>query len=115
MPDGAPPNQHPSRRSFGTARRIRTFARKPLGLNPSSGRSCPDPGRLSTFGVSGLYPCRRLTYRGACKVHPGTGSVAGQTSMKDFPIGPTHASSIGAGRGTPGVASAVGGHPHLRS
>jgi len=23
-------------------------------------------GRLSTFGVSGLYPCRRLTYRGAC-------------------------------------------------
>jgi hypothetical protein len=53
--------QHPSRQSFGTARRIRTFVRKPLGLNPYAGRSCPDPGRLSTFRVSGLYPCRRLT------------------------------------------------------
>jgi hypothetical protein len=61
-----PVTSHPSRRSFGTARRIRLFIRKPLGLNPSTGRSCPDPGRLSTFGVSGLYPCRRLTYRGAC-------------------------------------------------
>jgi len=34
--DGPTKNRqtHPSRRSFGTARRIRTFARKPLGLNP---------------------------------------------------------------------------------
>jgi hypothetical protein len=52
--------------SFGTARRIRNLVRKPLGLNPYAGRSCPDPGRLSTFGVSGLCPCRRLTYRGTC-------------------------------------------------
>src|SRR5580698_4151931 len=58
---------HPHRRSFGTARRIRCCTRKPLGLNPYVGKSCPDPGRLSTFGVSGLYPCRRLTYRGACR------------------------------------------------
>ena len=66
MKDSTPTAAHPSRRSFGTARRIRSSIRKPLGLNPWSGKSCPDPGRLSTFGVSGLYPCRRLTYRGAC-------------------------------------------------
>src|SRR5579875_3013205 len=65
-PDERPPDPHPSRRSFGTARRIRTVDRKPLGLNPWAGKSCPDPGRLSTFGVSGLCPCRSLTYRGAC-------------------------------------------------
>src|ERR1700734_430083 len=40
--------------------------RSHLGSTLGSGKSCPDPGRLSTFGVSGLYPCRRLTYRGAC-------------------------------------------------
>src|ERR1700752_4664384 len=56
----------PSRRSFGTARRIRTISGSHLGSTLGSGKSCPDPGRLSTFGVSGLYPCRRLTYRGAC-------------------------------------------------
>lgn len=38
--------------------------RSHLGSTLGSGKSCPDPGRLSTFGVSGLYPCRRLTYRG---------------------------------------------------
>ena len=38
-----------------------------LGSTLGSGKSCPDPGRLSTFGVSGLCPCRRLTYRGACE------------------------------------------------
>src|ERR1700722_12663603 len=57
---------HPSRRSFGTARRIWNITRSHLGSTLGSGKSCPDPGRLSTFGVSGLYPCRRLTYRGAC-------------------------------------------------
>jgi hypothetical protein len=39
-----------------------------LGSPLGSGKSCPDPGRLSTFGVSGLCPCRRLTYRGACSL-----------------------------------------------
>jgi hypothetical protein len=29
-----PTDTHPSRRSFGTARRIQKFIRKPLGLNP---------------------------------------------------------------------------------
>src|ERR1700758_5058329 len=43
-----------------------TSPRSHLGSTLGSGKSCPDPGRLSTFGVSGLYPCRRLTYRGAC-------------------------------------------------
>jgi hypothetical protein len=57
---------HPSRRSFGTTRRIRNTSGSHLGSTLGSGKSCPDPGRLSTFGVSGLYPCRRLTYRGAC-------------------------------------------------
>jgi hypothetical protein len=32
--DSTPMAPHPSRRSFGTARRIRLFIRKPLGLNP---------------------------------------------------------------------------------
>src|SRR6202044_4286881 len=59
--------------------------RSHLGSTLGSGKSCPDPGRLSTFGVSGLYPCRRLTYRGACVTHPGTGSLAGQTfTRKSF-------------------------------
>src|ERR1700757_4587279 len=40
-----------------------------LGSTLGSGKSCPDLGRLSTFGVSGLCPCRRLTYRGALRVH----------------------------------------------
>ena len=44
-----------------------TSSRSHLGSTLGSGKSCPDPGRLSTFGVSGLYPCRRLTYRGACR------------------------------------------------
>src|SRR5690349_13640846 len=65
MTHGRCRGSHPSRRSFGTARRIRMFGSH-LGSTLGSGKSCPDPGRLSTFGVSGLYPCRRLTYRGAC-------------------------------------------------
>jgi hypothetical protein len=43
-----------------------TSSESHLGSTLGSGKSCPDPGRLSTFGVSGLCPCRRLTYRGAC-------------------------------------------------
>ena len=49
-----------------------TSSRSHLGSTLVSGKSCPDPGRLSTFGVSGLYPCRRLTYRGACETHGRT-------------------------------------------
>jgi hypothetical protein len=78
-PTRKPTGAHPSRQSFGTTRRIRKLVRKPLGLNPYAGKSCPDPGRLSTFGVSGLYPCRRLTYRGACRIHAGIGNPIRQT------------------------------------
>src|ERR1700685_1036035 len=37
---------------------------QPLGLTPYSGERCPDPERLSTGGISGLCPWRRLTEQG---------------------------------------------------
>ena len=54
----------------------RSSPRSHLGSTLGSGKSCPDPGRLSTFGVSGLCSCRRLTYRGACStmLAPQTGT-----------------------------------------
>ena len=55
-----------------------------LGSTLGSGKSCPDPGRLSTFGVSGLYPCRRLTYRGACVTHASTEPAARQMFTQCF-------------------------------
>src|SRR5271168_4815664 len=57
-----------------------------LGSTLGSGKSCPDPGRLSTFGVSGLYPCRRLTYRGAC-IHHGSTEPAARQLFTECSIG----------------------------
>jgi hypothetical protein len=75
---------HPSRWSFGTARRIWNISRSHLGSTLGSGKSCPDPGRLSTFGVSGLYPCRRLTYRGACRSMLAPPPAPRQTPRQQF-------------------------------
>ena len=68
----------------GVSGTITPCSRSHLGSTLGSGKSCPDPGRLSTFGVSGLYPCRRLTYRGACGIHAGTQINARQTVIKLF-------------------------------
>jgi hypothetical protein len=67
-PDGTPPNAPLSSELRHCTAYPGRNPRSHLGSTLGSGKSCPDPGRLSTFGVSGLYPCRRLTYRGACNV-----------------------------------------------
>jgi hypothetical protein len=68
MPGGKPPNTPLSSELRHCTAYPELRPRSHLGSTLGSGKSCPDPGRLSTFGVSGLYPCRRLTYRGAWNV-----------------------------------------------
>jgi hypothetical protein len=64
-----------------------------LGSTLGSGKSCPDPGRLSTFGVSGLCPCRRLTYRGACILQLAPPRAVRQTfTCYSFGVGGRHPS-----------------------